>query len=112
MKNIQRKGCKNGSKKLLKINGKTNDNKLVLSGESIFRFMDTRGMPLENILMVLDKNEYSIDWVGFIQISQKSGWKLKGTLTKIQTGLSEMWGKEYSDSVIKRLEEYLDKQSP
>lgn len=69
-------------------------------------------MPLENILMVLDKDQYSIDWIEFIEISKKSGWKINGTLTKIESGLSEIWGKDYSIKVIEKLNFYLDKQSP
>ena len=86
--------------------GLTEDGKVVLSGYSVFRFIDTKGMPLENILMILDKDKYVIDWIDFVKTTIKHNWKLKGTLVKIENGLTEIYGKEYSIQIIKRLNQH------
>jgi len=94
----------NGSKKLeIKQNGLTEDGKIVLSGYSVFKYIDTKGVPLENILMTTDRNKYVIDWLDFITTSVEHKWKLKGTLVKIENGIKEVYGKEYSLEIMKRL---------
>lgn len=94
----------NGSKKLkIKSNGLTEDGKIVLSGYSVFRYIDSKGVPLENILMTLDRNKYVIDWLDFISTSVEHKWKLKGTLTKIEKSILEIYGKEYSLIIMKEL---------
>jgi len=53
--------------------------------------------------MVLEKEKYVIDWLDFITTSVEHKWKLKGTLVKIENGLNEIYGKEYSLEVMKKL---------
>ena len=67
--------------------------------------MDTKGVPLDFILTKLDKDEYVVDWLEFIRISKDSGWKLKGTLLKIEHSLIDVYGKDYSMEVMKRIEQ-------
>lgn len=85
---------------------------MVISGDSIFRYVNSRGLPLENILMTLDRDKYVIDWLDFIVQAVQNKWKLKGTLVKIENAIKEIYGKEYSLIVMKELnrrcEPYID----
>ena len=74
-----------------------------MSGYSVFKFIDSKGVPLENILMILEKDKYVIDWLDFITTSVEHKWRLKGTLVKIEKGTTEIYGKEYSLEIMKRL---------
>jgi hypothetical protein len=66
--------------------------------------METRGLPLEIILMSLNKENYVIDWIDFVNTSIEHNWKIKGTLIKIENSLIDVYGRnEYSETVIKRL---------
>ena len=69
--------------------------------------METKGLPLDFILSSLDKEKYVVDWVDFIQTSLKHNWKIKGTFIKIENALIDVFGREYSNSIIERLEMYL-----
>ena len=53
--------------------------------------------------MTTDRNKYVIDWLDFITTSVEHKWKLKGTLVKIENGIKEVYGKEYSLEIMKRL---------
>lgn len=85
----------------------TNDEKIVVSGYSVFKFMETKGLPLDFMLMYLDKDEYVVDWIEFIHTSVQHNWNLRGTLTKLENALYDVYGRcEYSERIIKVLNEY------
>lgn len=90
----------------------TQDGKIVVSGYSVFKFVETKGVSLDFLLLTLDKDEYSIDWLEFILTSVEHKWKLKGTLLKIEGALNDSYGKEFSKPIIdnfnKRCEQFLD----
>lgn len=94
------------------MNGDTVDGKQVISGYSVFKYIDSKGVPLENILMTLDRNLIVIDWLDFIVTSVEHKWKLQGTLVKIENAITEIYGKLYSEEIMKRLhmacEPYMD----
>jgi len=54
--------------------------------------------------MILNKDIYVIDWIDFVNTTINHNWKLKGTLVKIENGLTEIYGKEYSLIIMKRLQ--------
>ena len=111
----QIKRINNGSKKSNKwkvgveFNGITEDGKIVVSGLSVFKFIESKGVPLDFILSSLDKNEYSIDWLDFIFTSVEHKWKLKGTLIKIENSLNDVYGREFSLPIIERLNQICEK---
>ena len=87
----------------VKFNGVTSDNKIVVSGYSVFKFIETKGVPLDFILSILDNKIYVIDWLEFILTSTQHKWKLKGTLIKIENSMNDCYGREYSKPIIKEL---------
>jgi len=87
----------------------TGDNKIVVSGYSVFKFMETKGLPLDFMLSHLDKDEYVVDWLEFILTAEQHNWKLKGTLIKIENAMTDVYGSEYSDTVIETLYVYCEK---
>jgi hypothetical protein len=82
---------------------------MIISGKSIFKFMETKGLPLEFVLMSLKEKDFLIDWIEFIQISIDNNWKLKGTLIKVENSLYDVYGKnEYTKKIIGRLNDYFN----
>lgn len=53
--------------------------------------------------MSLDQSEYMIDWIEFVETSIESGWKVKGTLLKIEQSFMDYYEKEFSDIIMNRL---------
>ena len=91
----------------IEVNGITEDKKIVVSGYSVFKFMETKGLPLDFMFMYLDKDEYVVDWLEFVQTSLEHNWNIRGTLTKLENSLIDVYGRcEYSETVIKRLNDY------
>jgi hypothetical protein len=53
--------------------------------------------------MTLEKEKYVIDWLEFILTSVEHKWKLRGTLKKIENSMYDVYGKEFSEPIIKEL---------
>lgn len=64
------------------------------------------GLPLEYCLEILNDHNMVVDWIDFIESSLKHGWKISTTLIRVETAVTEIYGKEYSDQVLKRLNFY------
>ena len=87
--------------------GKTSDDKLVVQG--MFDLMSSvLGLPLEYMLDILNKNNMVVDWVDFYKCSVKHCWSYKTLRNKIDVALFEIYGKEYRDSVLMRLDFIVD----
>ena len=74
-----------------------------MSGLSLFKFTESKGIPLDFLLSSLPKDEYSVDWLEFIVTSVQHKWKLKGTLIKIENSLVDVYGRTFSEPIIKEL---------
>lgn len=61
------------------------------------------GLPLEDCLEILKKNNLVVDWIDFIEDAIKYKWKMERTLIKIETSVEEVYGKEYCQEVMKRI---------
>ena len=72
--------------------------------------MDTKGVPLDIIIQILDDRGYIVDWIDFYESSIKGGWTVVTSLNKIEYSLCNVKGKEHSDEVIKRLKYYIMEQ--
>lgn len=70
---------------------------------SVFKFTESKGVPLDFILSTLSKEEYVVDWLDFIVQSVQHKWKLKGTLVKIENSMIDVYGREYSTPIINQL---------
>ena len=85
--------------------GKTEDERLVVSG--IFELMSSiLGVPLEFLLEMLKKKDMLVSWTDFYDSSVKHQWKYSTTRERVSTSVFEVYGPEYRDEVIKRLDSY------
>lgn len=97
-------------RRFLKVSGITDKNKIVVQG--VFKiFSSLTGLPLDIILLQLDKNNMIVDWIDFYEESIKGGWKNKTTLNKIETVVGDYYGPEYKKELMKRLTFYLGEAS-
>ena len=82
--------------------GKTEDGKIVYSG--VFKFYETHGLPLDIILEGLRDKSGIPCWVLFHRESLKAGMKHARILSKLDEAISDVYGSEFRDHVIKTLE--------
>jgi hypothetical protein len=89
----------------LSVVGKTEDGKLVVSG--IFELMSSiLGVPLEFLMEEMKKYNMMVSWTHFYDSSVKHQWKYKTTRERVSSAVFEVYGPEYRDEVIKRLDKY------
>lgn len=62
------------------------------------------GLPLEYLLEILKENDMIVDWKEFYESSVKHCWKYKSLRERIYFSVCEIYGQEYRDEVIKRLD--------
>lgn len=62
------------------------------------------GLPLEEVVYRLSKENMVVDWIDFYEDAIKNGWHPERTINKIVVSVEETFGKEYSMEVRKRLE--------
>jgi len=90
---------------------KTVDGKTVVQG--LFPIMSSiLGLPLEILLEILKKNNMVIDWIDFYNGSVQNGWKYKTLRVRVSSGVLEIYGREYRDEILKRLDLYHDYKGP
>lgn len=66
--------------------------------------METKGLPLDFMFMYLEKDKYVVDWLEFVQTSLDHNWKIRGTLTKLENSLIDVYGKcDYTETIITKL---------
>ena len=82
--------------------GETVDGKEVIKGLFLVHSSLT-GLPLEDCLKFLKEQNMVVDWIDFIEDSIKYEWKMKTTLIRIETSVTEVYGKEYCQEVMKRI---------
>jgi len=64
------------------------------------------GLPLEYILEMLKEKNMIISWTHFYDSSVKHRWSYKTLRDRVSTGVFEVYGSEYRDEVIRRLDFY------
>lgn len=62
------------------------------------------GLPLEEVVYLLYKENMVVDWMEFYTDAIKNGWNSERTINKICVAVEETYGKDYSTEVRKRLE--------
>jgi hypothetical protein len=67
------------------------------------------GIPLEYLLEILNRNNMIVSWIDFYNSSVKYGWKYKTTKERISTSVGDIYGQEYRDEVLKKLDWYMDR---
>ena len=76
--------------------------------DGVFSLYESRGVPLDIILDKLREENYVVDWISFYKEARyRAFWNIDTILNKIELALNDVYGKEYSDEVIKRLKFYI-----
>ncbi len=90
----------------LKQVGITTDGNPVVCGKTIFKYVDTFGIPLELILERFC--DMVVDWHGFCSSAIKSGWGIKRLTRMIDESIVSVYGKGYTDLFNIEFEKYID----
>ena len=89
---------------MLEVTGLTDDGRLSLSG--VFKLEDTHGIPLPLALGLLKNSNLIPNWMDFYKQARENGWKHKTVISKLSEAIAEVYGPEFRDVVIGRLEHY------
>lgn len=92
-------------RKTIKISGKTTDGRLVVTG--LFLFVGTLGLPLADVLLAFEEDNYVVDWIDFYEDALMDGYKSKTALNKIDEGIVDVFGKDYRDTLLAILNYYV-----
>jgi hypothetical protein len=83
--------------------GTTTDGRTVVRG--VFQLYETEGLPLDVIFDSLIARNSIPDWIHFVQEAEDAGMKLDRILSKLDPAISDTYGPETRDVVIRRLME-------
>ena len=92
---------------MIKIVGKTEDNKVVVAG--LFKLYDTSGLPLPIIFDLCQEKNWIPSFLDFYLEATKAGWKEKTILLRLEEALIDIYGIEFSENVLKRLKKLINK---
>ena len=81
--------------------GKTTDGKVVVSG--LFELFSTHGLPLADVFFLCRENGQIPNWIEFYKEVQAGGWSHKTIINRLSDSISDIYGKEFSEVVIQRL---------
>lgn len=73
---------------LIKV-GETEDKRDIMS--NVFKLYDTVGIPLIDIMQLMQKNNLIISWLHFYKEAIESGWKHNTIINKIDEAASEFY---------------------
>lgn len=89
---------------MIQIEGQTEDGRKVVSG--LFRFYETHGIPLVMLFTALEGMNVVPDWGPFYHEARRAGVKAERILAMLHSDISDVYGREYRDAVLQRLEMY------
>ena len=89
-------------KRILKNNGKTEDERPVMG--NTFSLLGTHGLPLEFILSYIQEKGLAVDWIDYINGALKDGANLDTVKARISSAVGDVHGPKYRDEVMKRVE--------
>ena len=90
--------------------GITPEGKLVMGG--VFKFYDTKGMPLPILFMLMQDNNMIPQPLMFYDDATKGGWKHKTIMSKLEEAYCDSYGKMFWESVKPRLVNYSTTNNP
>ena len=82
--------------------GVTTDGKAVVAG--VYEFYETHGLPLDVLFDSLDQKNQIPCWISFYKSASLAGMKHERILSKLEEAISDVYGKEFTDAVIKKLD--------
>jgi len=80
-----------------------NDIKTYIGLNTAFIMTDRHGLSLSDVLLECKLNNIRINWIKFVDDALKHGWKKRTILSRIEEACIEVFCKDYSDIVIKKL---------
>lgn len=86
---------------MLKIIGKTVDDKLVLA--EVYKFYASTGLPLEMIFDVIQTQHAVPCWLTFVKEAQEAGMEYSRILSKLDEALVDSYGSKFKDIVFNEL---------
>ncbi len=92
-------------KEIIKVSG-YHDSKIVFSG--IFKFTETTGLPLTDVLESIKNHDVLIDWLDYYKMALNAGLKKKRIFSRISEALVDVHGVEYKNVVLIRLNYAID----
>lgn len=84
--------------------GITPENKKVVNG--VFDIFATQGLPLDVVFDLLAQRNCIPSWTHFYDDAIKQGWKHETIVNRLRDNISDVWGKEFSDNVLERIDLY------
>ena len=88
------------------VTGKTTDGLPIISG--LFRFYDTLGVPLADVLMKISERRLVPDWADFIQSASTSGWTKHTTLSRVREAVVDSYGPKHWEGMCEQFNSHLD----
>lgn len=83
------------------IQGKTTEGKPVISG--VYRAFETHGLPLDLLLEQLNEKGLVPSWPDFYVEALSAGMKHERILSKLEPALLDVYGRDFKNEVIRRL---------
>ena len=81
--------------------GRTKNGTPVFAG--VYKFFETHGMPLDELLQVLKSRDQLPSWLHFYDEAVAAGMKHGRILARLDPAICDVYGPEFRDVVIKRL---------
>lgn len=72
--------------------------------DGIFRIFDTLGMPLDEVFNQCKEHNLMPSWIHFYDDARIQGWSHETILNRLEIGIRDIYGKDFSDAVIYRLQ--------
>lgn len=85
--------------------GVTPEGKQVITG--VFKMFDTMGLSLDIIFDLCEQSNLTPSWIHFYDDAIKQGWSEKTVLNRLETNISDVYGRPYWLEVEKRLHAYI-----
>lgn len=76
--------------------------------KGVFQLYDCIGIPLEDVFLMIKKENMIVDMIDFYEDAIKKKWPLKTIISKLQIALEESNGKECAIESLKRLNFYIN----
>lgn len=90
--------------------GNTEDGTPVFSG--IYKFFETHGMPLDELLMLLKERSTLPSWLHFYDEARAAGMKHDRILSKLDPAISDVYGAKFRDVTFQRLNRLRNPHKP
>lgn len=70
----------------------------------VFRFYETHGLPLDVVFDLIKQRGGYVDWLDYYLDARKAGMKHERIISKLDETISDSFGPEVRDYVIKRMD--------